>query len=113
MSEQKVDVLIIGSGIGGLCAGALLAREGYRVLVTERLPRIGGRCSTMMYKGFKCTTGVIGPETGGVLQKIFNRVGAEFDVRPAGPPHYLINGEICGMPGKGGLKMLISKTTQD
>ncbi|MFC1823837.1 NAD(P)-binding protein [Thermodesulfobacteriota bacterium] len=86
MDQKNCDALIIGSGMGGMCAAALLAREGYRTLVVERLPYIGGRCSTMEYKGFKCTTGVIGPETGGILEQTFHEVGADFDVRPAGPP---------------------------
>ncbi|MEY2989408.1 MAG: phytoene desaturase family protein [Candidatus Nanopelagicales bacterium] len=36
------DVVIIGSGINGLVAGALLARAGRRVLVVERNPAPGG-----------------------------------------------------------------------
>jgi phytoene desaturase len=111
MDEQTYDIVVIGSGVGGMCAGALLAGEGYRVLVTERLPRIGGRCSTVDYRGYKCTTGVIGPEMGGILQEVFDRVSAAFDVRPAGPPHYLIYGEVFAMPVKGGLHTLLSKAS--
>jgi phytoene dehydrogenase-like protein len=86
MVKQDYDVLVIGSGMGGMSSAALLSQAGYRTLVVEKLPRIGGRCSTIEYKGVKCTTGVIGPEMGGVLEKLFQDVGAEFDVRPAGPP---------------------------
>ena len=84
MTKKTCDVLVIGSGMGGLCAAALLANEGLNTIVVEKLPRIGGRCSTIAYKGFKCAAGAIGPEMGGLLEGIFHKVGAEFDVRPAG-----------------------------
>ncbi|MFH1350602.1 MAG: NAD(P)/FAD-dependent oxidoreductase [Pseudomonadota bacterium] len=113
MVKTRYDVLVIGSGMGGMSAAALLSHEGYRTLVAESLPRIGGRCSTMEYKGFKCTTGVIGPEMGGLLEEIFHKVGAEFDVRPAGPPSYLINGKLCQVPSKGGFRRLLSAATED
>lgn len=113
MNGETCDVLVIGSGMGGMCAAALLAREGYRVLVTERLPYIGGRCSTIDYRGFKCTTGVIGPETGGVIQGIFDKVGAEFNVRPVGAPHYLVGGKVHEVPAKGGFRALLAAATQD
>ncbi len=101
------DVLILGSGMGGLAAAALLARDGFRVIVAEKMPRLGGRCSTMDYNGFKCITGVVGVETRGVVQGLFDRVGAGFDVKEAGPPHYLINGQICQVPSRGGMKHLM------
>jgi len=113
MVKRDYDVLIIGSGMGGMSSAALLSHAGYRTLVVEKLPRIGGRCSTIEYKGVKCTTGVIGPEMGGVLEKLFQDVGAEFDVRPAGPPHYLIKGKILKLPSKGGLRTLLASATND
>jgi len=113
MSERHYDALVIGSGMGGMSSGALLAHAGYRTLVVEKLPRIGGRCSTIPYRGVKCTTGVIGPEMGGSLEKLFQNLGAEFDVRPAGPPHYLIKGKCLEMPSKGGLRTLLASATHD
>jgi phytoene dehydrogenase-like protein len=43
MNSRQVDVLVIGSGIGGMCAAAYLSHKGYQILVTEALPRIGGQ----------------------------------------------------------------------
>ena len=34
---EQVDVLIIGSGMGGLVCGAILSMEGYKVCVLENL----------------------------------------------------------------------------
>ena len=55
MKQKRVDVAIIGSGIGGLCAATLLAHRGYNTVVVEKLPRIGGRFNTMDYQGVKIT----------------------------------------------------------
>jgi prolycopene isomerase len=48
---------VIGSGIGGLGIGALLAHSGKSVLVLEKNKVIGGRCSSYEYKGFTLDLG--------------------------------------------------------
>jgi len=40
------DVIVIGGGNGGVSAGALLAKQGRKVLLLEQSPAIGGCCST-------------------------------------------------------------------
>ncbi len=57
MAEQKYDVVVIGGGMGGMCAGALAVKEGLRTLVLEKRPMIGGRFSTETIDGFKIMTG--------------------------------------------------------
>ena len=39
---MKYDVIVIGAGLGGLTAGAKLAREGMKVLVLEQHSAPGG-----------------------------------------------------------------------
>src|ERR1700694_3975897 len=42
----RYDVVVIGAGLGGLTAGAILAREGRKVLVVERSNSVGGAASS-------------------------------------------------------------------
>ena len=44
------DIIVIGAGIGGLTAAALLARAGYRVLVLEGHIEPGGCASSFERK---------------------------------------------------------------
>lgn len=56
--ENEFDVIIVGSGIGGLTCGALLSKRGYKVLVLEQHYQVGGYCSSFKRKGFVFNTGV-------------------------------------------------------
>lgn len=79
---RHFDVIIIGSGAGGLCAGALLAKaRSYRVLVLERLPFIGSRFSSLNHNGYTLSTGAFSIEGKGALEGIFNELGLEFPIR--------------------------------
>ncbi len=49
---EQYDAIIIGSGIGGLFCGNLLAKAGLKVLLLERHYMLGGYCSTFRRKGF-------------------------------------------------------------
>lgn len=49
--DMKENVIIIGSGIGGLTCGALLANDGYNVTMLEKNDYIGGACSSYTKDG--------------------------------------------------------------
>lgn len=51
------DVIIIGSGIGGLSAGALLARYGFAVTVCESHTIPGGAAHSFERKGYLFDSG--------------------------------------------------------
>jgi phytoene desaturase len=110
--EESWDVLVIGAGAGGLFTAARLANRGYRVLVVERLGKVGGRASTDDIDGFKVNSGAIVIETGGITERTCREVGAAFDVREPRPPLlYRIGGKDVDVTG-GGWGFLLSKLTR-
>lgn len=79
-------IVVIGAGIGGLTAGALLARRGYRVLVLDQAFVPGGCASTFKRRGFTFDVGatqVAGLEAGGIHKRIFDEL--EIDLPAAMP----------------------------
>ncbi len=79
-------VIVIGAGIGGLTAGALLAHRGYDVLMLDQALVPGGCASTFKRKGFTFDVGatqVAGLEPGGIHHRIFTEL--EIDL-PATTP---------------------------
>ncbi|OGR97562.1 MAG: hypothetical protein A2016_03460 [Elusimicrobia bacterium GWF2_62_30] len=46
------DAAVIGGGLGGLAAGALLARRGYKVFLAERNETVGGNASVVRRGGY-------------------------------------------------------------
>jgi C-3',4' desaturase CrtD len=85
-SDRKSRVVVIGAGIGGLTAAALLARRGYQVLVLDQAIVPGGCASTFKRKGFTFDVGatqVAGLEPGGIHHRIFAEL--EIDLPEATP----------------------------
>ncbi len=42
LTDSKYDIVIIGSGLGGLCSAYILSKEGYKVCVLEKNRQLGG-----------------------------------------------------------------------
>lgn len=71
----KYDIVIIGSGLGGLACAYILGKFGYRVCVLEKHFQTGGNLQTFKRKGCKFDTGMhyVGSlGEGEVLHKFFN-----------------------------------------
>ncbi len=79
-THESRRALVIGAGIGGLTAGALLAQKGYAVTVFDQALVPGGCASTFRRRGFTFDVGatqVAGLEPGGIHAQIFEQLGVE------------------------------------
>lgn len=56
--SEKYDVVIIGSGLGGLVSAIILAKEGYKVCVLEKNQQFGGNLQTFSRDKVIFDTGV-------------------------------------------------------
>jgi len=57
-ASQKYDVIVIGSGMGGLTSPALLSKAGKKVLVLEQHYTAGGFTHSYSRKGYEWDVGV-------------------------------------------------------
>jgi phytoene dehydrogenase-like protein len=55
---MQYDVIIIGSGLAGLAAGARLSKEGKIVLLIEQHKRVGGCATYFKRKGYRFEVGL-------------------------------------------------------
>jgi len=83
-SKGKYDVVIIGSGLGGLLCGYILSKNGYKVAIFEKNAQIGGCLQTFKRNGVKFDTGMhyVGSlEEGQMLNKVWKYLNLFEDVK--------------------------------
>ncbi|MDR1879197.1 MAG: NAD(P)/FAD-dependent oxidoreductase [Bacteroidales bacterium] len=71
---MKYDVIIIGSGLGGLECGYILSKQGYNVCILEKNPQLGGCLQTFRRGKMNFDTGfhyVGGLDEGQSLYRLF------------------------------------------
>ncbi len=73
------DVVVIGSGIGGLTSAALLAKRGMRVLVLEQSHRIGGCCSAYEKDGYSFDVGAVFILAREIYERLFELLGLRLE----------------------------------
>lgn len=82
------SVVVIGAGVGGLTAAALLQQQGYAVTVLEAQTYPGGCASTFIHKGYRFESGatvVGGFQPGGPHALVAAKLGLEWPVTPHDP----------------------------
>src|SRR5690606_32940889 len=76
--QEEFDIVIIGSGLGGLVSANILSKEGMSVLVLEKNQQFGGNLQTFSRDKCIFDTGVHyigGLDTGQNLHKYFHYLG--------------------------------------
>jgi len=88
------DVIVIGAGLGGITAGALLAKQGRKTLVLEQGDKIGGCCSTYERGGYRFDVGATILEIMSPFERAFERLGTslheELELEPCDPVYSII-----------------------
>jgi len=75
--ESSFDVVVVGAGIGGLTAAALLSARGTNVCVLERQSQVGGCIARVEFLSYDFEPGMglytsFGP--GGIYEKLFSEL---------------------------------------
>lgn len=82
-TPRAYDAVILGAGIAGLVATAVLAKEGKKVLLLEREDRPGGRAAVFYHEGYKLGFGAhLSEDPGSGTTAIMRYLGKDF---PRGP----------------------------
>lgn len=76
--DPRVDVVVVGAGIAGLCCARRLVDAGVRVVVLEASDRVGGRVATDEVDGFLVDRGFQ------VLNPAYRNLGASADLSHLG-----------------------------
>jgi len=71
------EVIVIGGGVAGLAAAALLARDGKRVRLFEQAHALGGRAQTKQQEGFYLNIGPHALHRGGRGIEVLRELGIE------------------------------------
>lgn len=82
--KRKYDVVIVGSGLGGLVSAIILAKEGYSVCVLEKNNQFGGNLQTFVRDKTIFDTGVHyigGLDEGQNLYNYFKYIGIIDDLK--------------------------------
>ena len=87
--RDRYDAIVVGSGLGGLSAAALLARAGQDVLVVERHDRVGGyghafRRGRYLFDSAIHVVGGCEPvayEGGGLIHRLLSALGVRDELR--------------------------------
>lgn len=94
------DVIIIGAGIAGLSAGALLAKDGYSVIVLEKSKNIGGRAQVREFQGYLLDFGIHFVRFGRYSRcaEVLKKIGKNINFLHPTPPLFFKNGEFSEFP---------------
>jgi phytoene dehydrogenase-like protein len=93
-------VVVVGGGIGGLAAAALVARTGRPVTLLERSTSLGGRAMTQAIEGFQMNLGPHALYRGGAGLQVLQSLGIEPQggLPPTSGGHAVSGGALHTLP---------------
>jgi prolycopene isomerase len=92
-NTKTYDAIVIGAGMGGLTAAALLAKKGFKTLLLEKEDQVGGYVVSFKRHGciFDATGAFVGAcHEGGEFYQILNEIGAHKEIEFI-PIHHVRN----------------------
>lgn len=93
-----IDYAVVGSGIGGSSIAAYLDAQGYRTVLFEKEPYLGGCSSTFTHKGYKYNSGattLAGYQDGHIVKTAFDAIGFKPKVISTDPAIVIVqNGKV-------------------
>ena len=94
-------VHVIGGGLGGLAAAALVARSGHPVVVHERRGRLGGKATTDVRRGYRFNQGPHALYLGGEAAAVLRDLGVPMKgiAPPTNRTRMVLAGELHFAPG--------------
>jgi len=95
-ANERWDAVVIGSGLSGATAAALLAARGHRVVVVERDQHAGGCAASFEHQGYAFAVGAtvgMGLEPGGVVRRVYDRLGLAPRFAPVDPAIRVLVGD--------------------
>ncbi|MGB0111613.1 MAG: NAD(P)-binding protein [Ilumatobacteraceae bacterium] len=102
--SDRRTVHVVGGGLAGLTAAAVVARAGLPVVVHEQRNRLGGRATTDEHNGFRFNQGPHALYLGGEGAQILRGLGVRIEGSP--PPHkgarLIVDGAAHVLPGSTG-----------
>jgi phytoene dehydrogenase-like protein len=82
---RNIDTAVVGGGLAGLTAAALLAKAGQRVALLEKSESLGGRAITLVKDGFHFNLGPHAWYAGGPGTAVLSQLGVELHGRAPKP----------------------------
>ena len=81
-TPTKYDALVVGSGIGGMESALKLGDMGYKVLVVEKEPSVGGKMILLskVFPTLDCASCISTPKMGATIHHPNNDVHTYADV---------------------------------
>lgn len=72
---RDYDVVVIGSGLGGLAAAGILAHRGLRTAIFEQAPRVGGCCGSVRHGDYQFDVGATVVLFSHLIEQYYQAIG--------------------------------------